>query len=428
MSAGHARERRPGTWELRAYVGRDPLTGRKRYETRTVHAKGKREVNRLLADFVSELNGAGATASGTFGDLLEKWYARRAPDLTPAGARETRRVIDTYLEALRDVRLDVLASRTGTAVLDEFYAALRARGGRCRKRREPCPPASWPCEHGGGAELSAATVDRMHHTVRAALELGVRWGWIPRNPAELADVGDIEEREVDPPSVDELLRLFELAEAHDPDLVVLLVVGAVTGQRRGALTALWWEDLDLDAGVATFTHVLSLGINGPERIRKGRGRANRKGGKHVANLDAGTVAVLRAHRARADARARLAGRVLEPTGYVFAGDGVGERPWHPSSVSRWFRQLRDQAGLDPETHFHDLRHFVVTTLLGAGFAAPTVAARVGHSRRATTTLAVYGHRQDDADRAAAELLGRLLERSPVAATAHAPVVPLRAVD
>jgi integrase len=162
-----------------------------------------------------------------------------------------------------------------------------------------------------------------------------------------------------------------------------------------------------------------MGESGVERVRKGRGRSNRKGKARPIALDAGTVAVLRAHRATCAARAEMAGVDLPAAGYLFAADGIGGRPWHPDSVSRRFRKLRADAGL-PETRLHDLRHFVVTTLLGAGFAAPTVAGRVGHSRRATTTLAVYGHRQDHADRAAAELLGRLLERGAPDAPDHDP--------
>jgi hypothetical protein len=39
-AVGH--DRRPGVWELRPYLGRDPLTGPKRYGSRVVRATGKR--------------------------------------------------------------------------------------------------------------------------------------------------------------------------------------------------------------------------------------------------------------------------------------------------------------------------------------------------------------------------------------------------
>ena len=46
---GHLRQRGPNTWELRAYLGRDLLTGRHRYRTRTLKG-GKREVLQADAD------------------------------------------------------------------------------------------------------------------------------------------------------------------------------------------------------------------------------------------------------------------------------------------------------------------------------------------------------------------------------------------
>ncbi len=406
---GFLRERpgRPGKWELRVYVGRDPLTRKKRYVSRTVAASGRREAEKLLAGLVTDLEREGSVSSaGTFGELLDQWYAMRVPDLTPAGAVTARRIIEKDLAPLRSMRLAEIAGRFGTARLDQFYAAMRTRGGRCR-RATPCEAAT--CDHGAGGPLSTSTVARAHTVVHAALEQAVRWGWIPRNPAANATVGSIDERDEPPPEPEDLLRLFTLAEARDPELVVFLILAAVTGARRGELLALQWADVDLSAGAATFSHVLSMGPDGVERVRKGRGRNNRKGKTRPVALDGGTVAVLTAHKAKCAARAEMAGTQLPADGYLFAGDGIGGRPWHPDSASRRFRSLRTAAGL-PTTRLHDLRHFVVTTLLGAGFAAPTVAGRVGHSRRSTTTLTVYGHRQDHADRAAAELLGRLLDR------------------
>lgn len=74
---GHAR-RRGNRWELRAYLGRDTLTGAKRYTTRMIDAPNQRHANRAMADWETDLrrttshtNSDGANA--TFGDLLEAW-------------------------------------------------------------------------------------------------------------------------------------------------------------------------------------------------------------------------------------------------------------------------------------------------------------------------------------------------------------------
>ena len=56
---------------------------------------------------------------------------------------------------------------------------------------------------------------------------------------------------------------------------------------------------------------------------------------------------------------------------------------------------------------HDLRHFVATQLLGAGVDVRTVAGRLGH-RNAPTTLNVYAHFLEQADRAAADIIGQVI--------------------
>ncbi|MGH8846964.1 MAG: hypothetical protein ACREXQ_06965, partial [Polaromonas sp.] len=94
------------------------------------------------------------------------------------------------------------------------------------------------------------------------------------------------------------------------------------------------------------------------------------------------MAVLGSHRTRCADRALACEVALADTAFLFSGAADGAEPWRPDSTSRKFSQLRDSIGLDPEIHLHSLRHFVVTTLLGAGVALPQVAGRVGHGEGA----------------------------------------------
>ena len=165
-----------------------------------------------------------------------------------------------------------------------------------------------------------------------------------------------------------------------------------------------WNDVDLDQGTVTIRRVISLGLDGPVERRKPKTR----GSVRTLSLDSGTVAVLRAHRARCAERARACGVKLPAKAFLFSNDPDGAEAWRPGSTSRRFRTLRDRVGLDEEIHLHGLRHVVVTTLLGAGVELPQVAGRVGHGGGGTTTLAVYSHFRARRDREVAELLGRML--------------------
>ena len=75
-------------------------------------------------------------------------------------------------------------------------------------------------------------------------------------------------------------------------------------------------------------------------------------------------------------------------------------------MTRDFGLIRDRLGLR-RVRFHDLRHFMATTMLGAGVPLRTVSGRLGHAN-ATTTLGVYAHFIEATDGEAAELMRRAL--------------------
>jgi hypothetical protein len=55
---GSMRQRGEGSWELRVYLGRDPLSGQKRWTYKTFKG-GKREAQRALAVMVTDVDGSG---------------------------------------------------------------------------------------------------------------------------------------------------------------------------------------------------------------------------------------------------------------------------------------------------------------------------------------------------------------------------------
>lgn len=396
---GHLRKR-GGGWELRAYAGRDPMTGRKRYQTRTLRGVGKREAEKRLAAFVTEV-GHGVATAGTFGELVERWYGVRVDAWSPKNAMETRRMIDGYLTPLMDVPLD----KVRTASLDAFYADLRARGGK------------------HGRPLAASSVARIHTIVRAALEQAVTWGWLAVNPAAKARPGAVEETEINPPAPDQLPAVFDAAERHSPDLAVFLLLAAVTGARRSELCALRWSDLA--PGVVTVARGIVLGPLNDDTLSAYRGHIWEAGWQRgqrptaliekktktnrprTIAVDEATAAVLAAQRARAAEGALAHGVSLPPDAFVFSHQPDGSRPWRPDTVSRTFTRLCRDCGLQG-IRLHDLRHFVVTTLLGAGVDQRTVMGRAGHASLAS--LARYAHFVQANDQAAAELLARMLDR------------------
>ncbi len=72
------------------------MSGRKRHRTKTVRVRGRREAEKALAAFITELETSGVAADGTFGERVERWIATAVPGVT--GQQVTvRNTVSYYL-------------------------------------------------------------------------------------------------------------------------------------------------------------------------------------------------------------------------------------------------------------------------------------------------------------------------------------------
>ena len=376
---GHVR-RRGNSWELRAYVGADPTTGRAKYLTRTFRG-GKREADEALARFVTEVSGGGHAAKDTtLSDLIRRWLDLVREELSPSTVRGYERIIRCYIEP--DIGRVSLA-KLRTDQLDRFYSKLRDEGGQ------------------NGGPLSPATVRQTHAVIRRALNQAMRWGWIAANPASLARPPRVRTQTLNPPEPAEVLRLIAEAERADPDLACFLLLAATTGARRGELCALRWSDLDKKTGALKIARSI-VETQGSTLIEKD---TKTHSSRRIA-LDSGSTAALTAQRSRCQRRAETCGVRLAESAHIFSVDPAGERPWVPNEVTKRFIRIRRSVGLD-SVRLHDLRHFTATRLLSEGVPVRTVSGRLGHAN-AATTLGVYADFVEESDRDAAEKIGSIL--------------------
>jgi integrase len=179
------------------------------------------------------------------------------------------------------------------------------------------------------------------------------------------------------------------------------------GAGRGKALALRWRDVDLDAGRLQVRR--SLGVvkakGAGEQLVEG---PTKTGQARVVDIDADTVAALRAYRAT---RGLLALDLVRDTALVLGALEGTLR--HPERYSRRFVeqvvQARRALGEDqlPKIRLHDLRHTHATLLLAAGEPVKVVSERLGHAN-ATITLTVYQHVHPGMGRQAADRFAALL--------------------
>jgi integrase len=355
--------RQRGTsWQVRVYVGPDPVTGRKRHLYGT--APNKRQA-RILEGELQRQAAQTTPATATVDYLLDRWLevARHAPSTQYDAERRLARHVRPVLGPER------VAAIT-TERLDDFYLTLEQAGS------------------------APGSIRRIHGMLRAALAQAVRWDWIARNPAVGVRLPEVPNPTPVSPPPETVRRLIAEAPA---DLAVFLRLVAVSGMRRGEACALRRSDVDVGAGVVRKARAISQGVE----------RQTKTGARYGIAVGPSTMGVLKDHLAAMDERAAEFDMTVGPDGFVFSHEPDCSRPWRPDGVGKRLRRVCRELEL-PGVRLKDLRDWMVTTLLESGQSVRTVAGRAGHAR-ASTTFDHYAAWVPAADAAAADALDELLE-------------------
>ena len=375
--------RRGEAWELRVYLGRDPITGKPRYRSRTFRGSKRRAEEALARLLTESRSGAEVPTGQTFGGLVEQWFTSWSGEWSPSTMAETRRMIDTKLVGLAKVKLE----RLTPAYLDTFYGELRLRGGTT------------------GGPLAQSTVRRIHAVVSSALEQAVRWGWLDNNPAQRAwkgkGKGANRPAPNSVPATTEVVRLLDAAWASGAwNLAALLELEVHTGLRRSELLALRWPSFDVAQGTLSVGSAIVRSSDG--LVEKPATKTN---STRVVLLSTDAQEILRGHRERCVDRAAATGVGLAPDCYIFSTSADGTKAWWPSSASRSLRLLQERAGLDP-IGLQELRRFHSSLLVLGGVDMATESERLGHGP--TVALRSYARSNREAHARAAAVVADAL--------------------
>lgn len=400
---GHIR-RHGNRYQVAVCLGRDPITKRYRYTyaSAKTYEKAKEERDKLIKR-VEE--GREPDIKATVNVVLDRWLA--VAELAVSTRDTYRSYIDKRIRpVLGDMPVRTLEHRVD--MLDQFYAHLRRCGRLCDGRRSMEHRTAVPhecderCRPHVCQGASPRTIRQIHSILRRALSFAVKWGWMERNPAELATLPKLAPSDISPPEPEKAAVLVDAAWEFAPDLGVFVWLAMVTGARRGELCVLRWSDVrfeDADLLIAR-SYVVR---KGNKVVKETKTQQRRR-----LALDPATVKVLKEHWERCAKRAEQAGESLQEDGYVFHRDCSGEDAWLPDTVSHQFGRIASNAGIP--CRLHDLRHYSATQMIASGVDLRTVAGRLGHSGGGSITLKVYSHWTRPADQHAAEVLAQQLRK------------------
>ena len=374
MSDGYIRRRGESRFQIQRYIGRDPVTNRKRYAYETVHGDWDDAVRRNLEWGVELRVGAavdpGPSRRTLLADYMMVWLDGHASlRVSPRTLEGYRGNVERYIiPLLGGLRLSQLTP----ARVRAFEARLLAEGG-VRVRG-----------------LSPNTVGHVHRVLSMALGEAVRSGVLASNPAGGVRPPSMVRKEFMSLDWDELHRFLSSISA--PFLRSFVLLAVQTGLRRSEVLGIRWGDIDWAASRLSVRRALIRMRAGALDVRPPKSRRAR-----VVALMPESVSLLGALREES----MEAGLPHGPFDYVFCGPGGA--PVDPDSVTQSFRRAASRAGLEG-FRFHDLRHTHASLLMSENVHPKVVSERLGHSD-VVITLNLYSHVLPSVQEEAAERFG-----------------------
>jgi len=364
-------QRSVGSWSIVLYLGRDPVTRKKRQKWHTFRGN-KKAAQKELTRLVHEVN-TGAyiePAKLTVGEYLDRWLTDYAK--TNVAGKTFERYSEIVTMHLKPALGGVPLHQLKPLHIQGYYSRA-LQSGRSRKTKQQ--KGEQNAEPRG---LSAQTVLHHHRVLREALGRAVKWQLLIRNPADAVEPPKPPRREMRALSEAETAWLLEVAKGTRFYIPVLLAV--TTGMRRGEFLALRWSDCDLQTGgVAVNRSIEQTGAGLAFKSPKGR-----KG--RPITLLAMAINALKDHQQVQTHQKKAVGPDYHDGDLVCAREDGSL--WPPDTFTADFARLARRAGL--KVRLHDLRHSHATQLLIAGVHPKVVSERLGHST-VGITLDIYSH-------------------------------------
>lgn len=368
---------------VEAGIGAD---GKRIRRTKTIKAKGIREARKMLAEFETEV-GAGhyiAPEKMTFAAFVEEWKEKYAD--SELGIK----MLDIYLRFIKNRILPVFGHMRLDKIqlfhIVNFISDLGKEGSR---------------QDGKNGKLSSGTIQYIHRIIANIMNKAVEWRLLKNNPAEIQKP-KVKRKEIEVYDEDEVALLFELLEREPMKWRIMIMLAITTALRRGELIALEWGHVNWTKGIIEVKQSISHSINGQRIITEPKTlKSNRK-----VSLPDTVVEHLKEYYLEALKKRLALGDAWKGGDHFFVFSNDEGMAYYPETPYLWFRAFLKKHGLK-YIRFHDLRHTSATLLINKGVHAKLISERLGHSN-ISTTMNIYGHALQSADRDAANKLDSLV--------------------
>lgn len=346
---GHIVQRSKGSWSISIFLGKDPITNRKKYKWYTVRGT-KKEAEKFLIEKLNEIEKGIVVdcKKMTVQEYFCFWYEKCCVTKLSITTYESyKRNIDKYIiPYLGSIRLSNLLPLQ----LQSFYNMLLKT-------------------------LSNTTIIYIHRIIHKALNQAVKWDLIVRNVADKVELPKKEKYQAKVLNYKDITKLIEAVK--NTYIYIPVMIAISTGMRRGEILGLTWDNIDLEKKTIDVVQAIYPTKNGLEVLPPKTKTSIRR-----ITLPPTLVEILKEYKikAKGDFVCTLDdGKIISP-----------------SSLNHKFKQILQDNNL-PSIRFHDLRHSHASLLLSQGVQAKFISERLGHSN-INITMDLYSHMYEESSR------------------------------
>jgi len=360
--------------------------GKRKRHSKIINVSNDRAAEKELARFIIEVERGNVTDLGktTFGDYTKKFKEIYLKDKADNTIYNYELMLDNrILPHIKHMKMKDIK----TIHVLEFMKDLT-------KRKTATKTTD---------ELSENTRSHYYKLLLLMFNVAVKWGYVTDNPVSNVDAPKPGGHKADYYNADECKLLFSVIDDFKLDKlkykagIYIVVTG---GLRLGEINALKWTDFDE--------------VNNMIKIDKSVQRVpKKKKVKETKNVSSVrwltipqiTVEALNEYRAYYEWVKTQMGDKWLNNDYMFTNDNGGLIG--ADTLSKGFAKVIKDHNLRKIT-FHELRHTMSTLLINDGMNIRELSRRLGHSRT-STTLDIYSHTIQSADKVAANKIDNMFE-------------------
>ena len=250
-----------------------------------------------------------------------------------------------------------------------------------------------------GGRLSTKTILEHHRLIHTVLEMAVKEGLIPFNPADRVTLPKVTKKAIESFQPDEIEAIRDALETEPLKWKTLTHLMLITGARRGEILGLKWSKVDFENSRVYIDNNIQYT---PDRGVYEDTPKTKQSLRYIS-LPSETMELLREYKAWQTREIIRLGAYYSRRDFVFSQDDGS--PMHPDSVTDWMKKFSKRHDL-PHINPHKFRHTMASMLYYNGMDSVSISKRLGHAQ-VSTTADLYAHVIEEADRKNADILANV---------------------